>query len=279
VYQVIVQAEGGSRRTAQDIGNLEVLNAAGDAIPLSELVEIQAELGSENLAHYNMYTSAQVMGASTPGFSSGESIKAIWEEVKNLPQGFDFLWTDIVYQQIEAIKAIPIIFGLAILIVFLFLAAQYESWTIPFMILLTAPLAILGAILALKMRSLDLDIYGQIGLILLIGLASKNAILIVEFAKKNRESGMSIIDSATQAAKLRLRPILMTAFAFILGVMPLLIANGAGANSRHSIGTTVFGGMLAATFLSLVFVPVFYIVIESLREKFGFTNVIDEEEL
>ena len=226
-----------------------------------------------------MYTSAQVMGASTPGFSSGESIKAIWEEVKNLPQGFDFLWTDIVYQQIEAIKAIPIIFGLAILIVFLFLAAQYESWTIPFMILLTAPLAILGAILALKMRSLDLDIYGQIGLILLIGLASKNAILIVEFAKKNRESGMSIIDSATQAAKLRLRPILMTAFAFILGVMPLLIATGAGANSRHSIGTTVFGGMLAATFLSLVFVPVFYIVIESLREKFGFTNVIDDEEL
>jgi multidrug efflux pump subunit AcrB len=147
------------------------------------------------------------------------------------------------------------------------------------MILLTAPLAILGAILALKMRSLDLDIYGQIGLILLIGLASKNAILIVEFAKKNRESGMSIIDSATQAAKLRLRPILMTAFAFILGVMPLLFATGAGANSRHSIGTTVFGGMLAATFLSLVFVPVFYIVIESLREKFGFTNVIDDEEL
>ena len=196
-----------------------------------------------------------------------------------MPQGFDFLWTDIVYQQIEAIKAIPIIFGLAILIVFLFLAAQYESWTIPFMILLTAPLAILGAILALKMRSLDLDIYGQIGLILLIGLASKNAILIVEFAKKNRESGMSIIDSATQAAKLRLRPILMTAFAFILGVMPLLIATGAGANSRHSIGTTVFGGMLVATFLSLVFVPVFYIVIESLREKFGFTNVIDDEEL
>jgi HAE1 family hydrophobic/amphiphilic exporter-1 len=165
------------------------------------------------------------------------------------------------------------------LVVFLFLAAQYESWTMPFMILLTAPLAILGAVLALKVRSLDLDIYGQIGLILLIGLASKNAILIVEFAKKNRESGMGIVESAMNAAKLRLRPILMTALAFILGVVPLVIATGAGENSRHSIGTTVFGGMIAATFLSLVFVPIFYVVIESMREKFGFTSVLDDEDL
>jgi len=279
VYQVIIQAKGDSRRTVQDIGTLEVMNMQGDAIPLSELVEVEAILGSENLPHYNMYTSAQVFGMSADGYSSGESIKAIWNEVKNLPQGFDFLWTDIVYQQIAAMKAIPIIFGLAILVVFLFLAAQYESWTMPFMILLTVPLAILGAVLALKVRGLDLDIYGQIGMILLIGLASKNAILIVEFAKKNRESGMGIVESAMNAAKLRLRPILMTAFAFILGVVPLVIATGAGANSRHSIGTTVFGGMIAATFLSLVFVPIFYIVIEGLREKLGFTDSDIHEEL
>ncbi|MBC8201465.1 MAG: efflux RND transporter permease subunit, partial [Planctomycetes bacterium] len=279
VYQVIVQAEGENRRTPQDIGNLEVMNMLGESIPLSEVVEVKAVLGSDNLSHYNMYTSAQIIGMSSSGYSSGDSIKAIWNEVKNLPQGYDFLWTDIVYQQIAAIKAIPIIFGLAILVVFLFLSAQYESWTIPFMILLTAPLAILGAVLALKVRSLDLDIYGQIGLILLIGLASKNAILIVEFAKKNRESGMGIVESAMNAAKLRLRPILMTALAFILGVVPLVIATGAGENSRHSIGTTVFGGMIAATFLSLVFVPIFYIMIESMREKLGFTSVIDGEDL
>ena len=279
VYQVIIQAEGESRRTAEDIGNLEVMNIRGQAIPLSELIEVKAILGCENLPHYNMYTSAQVIGMSGEGFSSGQSIKAIWNEVKNLPQGFDFLWTDIVYQQLAAIKAIPFIFGLAILVVFLFLAAQYESWSMPFMILLTAPLAILGAVLALKVRSLDLDIYGQIGLILLIGLASKNAILIVEFAKKNRESGMGIVESAMNAAKLRLRPILMTALAFILGVVPLVIATGAGANSRHSIGTTVFGGMIAATFLSLVFVPIFYVVIESLREKLGFKDTDFSEDL
>jgi len=279
VYQVIIQSESGYRRTAQDVGKLEVVNNLGKTIPLSELVEVKAILGSENQPHYNMYTSAQVIGASSPGFSSGESIQAIWKLVDELPQGFDFLWTDVIYQQIAAMKVIPIIFGLAILIVFLFLSAQYESWTLPLMILLTAPLAVLGAVLALKAFGLDLDIYGQIGLVLLIGLASKNAILIVEFAKINRESGMSIIESAMHAARLRLRPILMTALAFILGVLPLVFASGAGAMSRHSIGTTVFGGMVAATFLSLIFVPIFYVVIETVREKLGFNDADLSEEL
>ncbi|MBC22504.1 MAG: hydrophobe/amphiphile efflux-1 family RND transporter [Phycisphaerae bacterium] len=279
VYQVNVQAMGNDRMTPEDIGRLEVINGQGEMVPLAELVEVKAVTGADNIPHYNLYTTAQVIGASAAGYSSGQSIAAISEIASELPNGFDFLWTDIVYQQIEAAKAIPFIFGMAIVAVFLFLAAQYESWTLPFMILLTAPLAMLGAILALKIRSLDLNIYGQIGLILLIGLAAKNAILIVEFAKANRDSGMGIVESAMNAAKLRLRPILMTALAFIMGVVPLVFASGAGAASRHSIGTTVFGGMIAATFLSLLVVPVFYVMIESMREKLGFHDPDLDEEL
>jgi multidrug efflux pump subunit AcrB len=161
------------------------------------------------------------------------------------------------------------VFGLAIVFVFLILAAQYESWSMPFMVLLAVPLALFGALLALWLRSLQIDVYSQIGFVMLIGLAAKNAILIVEFAKRRREEGLDIVEAATEAARLRLRPILMTAFAFILGVVPLMLATGAGAASRQSIGTTVFGGMLAATLLSLLFVPVFYAVIEQLRDRWA----------
>jgi HAE1 family hydrophobic/amphiphilic exporter-1 len=159
------------------------------------------------------------------------------------------------------------VFGLAIVFVFLILAAQYESWTMPFMVLLAVPLALFGALGALWLRGLQIDVYSQIGFVMLIGLAAKNAILIVEFARRRREEGMEIVEAAMEAARLRLRPILMTAFAFILGVVPLMLATGAGAASRQSIGTTVFGGMLAATILTLIFVPVFYAVIEGLRER------------
>jgi multidrug efflux pump subunit AcrB len=159
------------------------------------------------------------------------------------------------------------VFGLAIVFVFLILAAQYESWTMPFMVLLAVPLALFGALLALWVRQMQIDVYSQIGFVMLIGLAAKNAILIVEFAKRRREEGLEIIDAAMEAGRLRLRPILMTAFAFILGVLPLVFAKGAGAASRQSIGTTVFGGMLAATILTLIFVPVFYALIEMLRER------------
>jgi multidrug efflux pump subunit AcrB len=160
-----------------------------------------------------------------------------------------------------------VVFGLAIVFVFLILAAQYESWSMPFMVLLAVPLALFGAFLALFVRVLQTDVYSQIGFVMLIGLSAKNAILIVEFAKRRRQEGLSIVDAAMEAARLRLRPILMTAFAFILGVIPLMIASGAGAASRQSIGTTVFGGMLAATILTLLFVPVFYAVIEEWRER------------
>jgi HAE1 family hydrophobic/amphiphilic exporter-1 len=185
---------------------------------------------------------------------------------KVLPADFGYEWTGVTYQELKAGSVAALIFGLAIVFVFLFLAAQYESWSMPFMVILAVPLALLGAVLALWLRGRQIDVYSQVGFVMLVGLAAKNAILIVEFAKHQREEGKSIVEAAMEAARLRLRPILMTAFAFILGVIPLMIASGAGAAARQSIGTTVFGGMLVATLLSLAFVPVFYAVIERLRE-------------
>ena len=178
-------------------------------------------------------------------------------------------WTGITFQELKAGSIATVVFGLAIVFVFLILAAQYESWSMPFMVLLAVPLALFGALLGAVPRGMQIDVYSQIGFVMLIGLAAKNAILIVEFAKRRREEGLTIADAAMEAARLRLRPILMTAFAFILGVVPLMLATGAGAASRQSIGTTVFGGMLAATILTLVFVPVFYAMIEDLRERWG----------
>jgi HAE1 family hydrophobic/amphiphilic exporter-1 len=186
-----------------------------------------------------------------------------------LPRDFTFEWTGITYQEIRAGSIAMLVFGLAIVFCFLILAAQYESWSMPFMVLLSVPLALLGALFAIWARGREIDVYSQIGFVMLIGLAAKNAILIVEFAKRRREEGLDIIAAAAEAARLRLRPILMTAFAFILGVVPLLKASGAGAASRQSIGTAVFGGMLAATVLTLIFVPVFYAVIEQWRESFS----------
>lgn len=184
-----------------------------------------------------------------------------------LPRDFGFEWTGITYQETRAGSVALIVFALAIVFCFLILSAQYESWSMPFMVLLSVPLALLGAIAALWIRGMQIDVYSQIGFVMLIGLAAKNAILLVEFAKRRREEGLSIVAAAQEAARLRLRPILMTAFAFILGVVPLLNASGAGAASRQSIGTTVFGGMLAATVLTLIFVPVFYATIEKWRER------------
>jgi HAE1 family hydrophobic/amphiphilic exporter-1 len=183
-----------------------------------------------------------------------------------LPADFGYEWTGITYQELKAGSVAGIVFAMALVFVFLFLAAQYESWSMPFMVILAVPLAMLGAVGALWVRGMPINVYSQVGFVMLIGLSAKNAILIIEFAKRLREEGMSIVEAAMEAGRLRLRPILMTAFAFILGVVPLMLATGAGAASRQSIGTTVFGGMLVATFLSLGFVPVFYAVIERLRE-------------
>lgn len=272
-YRVMIQAEGDNRKDATDIDKLYVKSDDGAMVPLSSLVSVERIIGPYNVPHYNLYTAGMLTVAPGAGFSSGETLQAIEDLAqKVLPKGIDHEWTGIVFQQLQAGNLAPIIFLLCLLFVFLFLAALYESWSMPFMILLVVPLALLGASSALIFRGLALNIYGQIGLILLIGLAAKNAILIVEFAKAKQEEGAGIVEAAISAATLRLRPILMTAFAFIFGVVPLMYATGAGAMSRRSIGTTVFGGMLLATILSLFIVPVFYVVIESIREHFGFKS-------
>jgi HAE1 family hydrophobic/amphiphilic exporter-1 len=237
-------------------------------VPLSTLGLLKPIVGPETVPHYNNYASALVNGGAAPGYSSGQAVAAMERAAAiALPRDFAFEWTGITYQELKAGSIATVVFALAIVFVFLILAAQYESWSMPFMVLFAVPLALFGAFLALFVRGLQTDVYSQIGFVMLIGLSAKNAILIVEFAKRRRQEGLSIVEAAMEAARLRLRPILMTAFAFILGVVPLMIASGAGAASRQSIGTTVFGGMLAATILTLLFVPVFYAVIENLRER------------
>ena len=260
-FRVTLQADKDSRAAATDLNRLYVRNSGGSMVPLSTLGLLKPIVGPETVPHYNNYASALVNGGAAPGYSSGQAVTAMERAAATaLPRDFAFEWTGITYQELKAGSIATVVFVLAIVFVFLILAAQYESWSMPFMVLFAVPLALFGAFLALFVRGLQIDVYSQIGFVMLIGLSAKNAILIVEFAKRRRQEGLSIVDAAMEAARLRLRPILMTAFAFILGVVPLMIASGAGAASRQSIGTTVFGGMLAATILTLLFVPVFYAV-------------------
>jgi len=267
-FRVTLQADKDARASSADLSRLYVRNNTGGMVPLNTLGELKPIVGPETVPHYNNYASALINGAAAPGYSSGQAVVAMERAAATaLPRDFAYEWTGITFQELKAGSIATIVFALAIVFVFLILAAQYESWSMPFMVLLTVPLALLGALGALYLRGTQIDVYSQIGFVMLIGLAAKNAILIVEFAKRRREEGLEIVDAAMEAARLRLRPILMTAFAFILGVVPLMIATGAGAASRQSIGTTVFGGMLAATILTLLFVPVFYAVIEQMRER------------
>ena len=269
-FRVTLQAEEAARAAASDLSRLYVRNAEGGMVPLSTLGTLRPIVGPETVPHYNNYASALINGGPAPGFSSADAVVAMERAAATaLPRDFAFEWTGITFQELKAGSLASVIFALAIVFVFLILAAQYESWAMPFMVLLAVPLALFGAVAALQWRGLQIDVYSQIGFVMLIGLAAKNAILIVEFARRRREDGLDIVDAAKDAARLRLRPILMTAFAFILGVVPLVRAEGAGAASRQSIGTTVFGGMLAATVLTLLFVPVFYAVIERWRERAG----------
>jgi HAE1 family hydrophobic/amphiphilic exporter-1/multidrug efflux pump len=215
------------------------------------------------LQRYNLFRTADIGGDAAPGFSSGDAIRAMEEVARDvLPPGYGFEWSGISLQEKASAGQAPLVFGFAILFVFLFLAALYESWAVPFAVLFAVPLGIFGAMAGLWLTGLTNNIYAQIGIVLLIGLAAKNAILIVEFAKMKRDAGSDAVSAAVEAAKLRLRPIIMTSFAFILGVVPLILASGAGAASRVSMGVTVFSGMLAATLLAIFFVPVLYVTVE-----------------
>lgn len=266
-YQVRVQAEPQFRAEPEDINRLEVRSNSGKMIPMSTLASVTKRFGPQTITRYNLYPSASVGGEPAAGFSSGDSLKLL-EKIadKELPLSIGFEWTGMSYQEKRVGNEAIGIFAMAVLLVYLVLAAQYESWITPIAVILVVPLGLLGAIAAVSILGLDNNIYTQIGIVLIIALASKNAILIVEFARELRQQGRPIIDAAVEAARLRFRPILMTSFAFILGVVPLVIAEGAGAAGQRALGTAVFGGMIASTVLSVFFVPVFYVLFQNLSE-------------
>jgi len=269
-YQVMIQAEAENRNNVEDVNNLHVGSESGAMIPLRTLLTSRTVLGPDMVTRYNIYRSVVVNGSPSAGHSSGQAIEAMSRvSGETLPDGYTFSWTGQAYQELLAGDQTIYIFSLALIFVFLFLVAQYESWTIPVSVLMSVPLAILGAALAQTMAGLQNDIYMQVGIVLLMGMATKNAILIVEFAKELREEeNLSIFDAAVEAAHLRFRAVLMTAFSFILGVLPLVVATGAGAASRRSLGTAVFGGMVAAAIFVPLFVPIFFKVLQAMREKF-----------
>jgi HAE1 family hydrophobic/amphiphilic exporter-1 len=220
------------------------------------------------ISHYNLFRSAEIDGSAGGNASSGQAIAAMEEvSAKVMPQGFTYEWTGLSLEELQSGGTALILFGLGTLVVYLTLSAQYESFVLPFIVLLAVPMALLGALGAQWLRGLQNDVYCQIGLVMLVGLSSKNAILIVEFAEQLRQRGMPLMDAAVESARIRLRPILMTSLAFILGVVPLVLASGAGEKGRHSVGTTVFGGMIMSTFLNLIFIPVLYLIIEGWRER------------
>jgi HAE1 family hydrophobic/amphiphilic exporter-1 len=267
-YRVYAQADEHFRREPKDIGQFYVRAADGKMFPLANLVNVREVTAPQIITHYNLFRSAEIQGTNAPGYSSGQALAAMEDLAKqNLPLGFGYEWSGASLEQIASGNASLLIFGLGLLFVFLVLAAQYESFALPLIIMMAVPLAVLGALLALLLRGMANDVFAQIGFVMLIGLASKNAILIVEFAEQRRRHGLSIVEAAVDAAQVRLRPILMTSFAFILGVLPLVFASGAGKNSRQSLGTTVFGGMIVSTFLNLYFVPVLYVLMQTARER------------
>jgi HAE1 family hydrophobic/amphiphilic exporter-1 len=269
VYKVFLQAEPEFTSKPGDIGQFYVRNSSGEMVPLNTLVNVSMMSGPNFVTRFNLYNAAEIMGAPAPGYSSGQAIKAIEEVMATMPAETGYAWSGLTLQEKKSEGQAPVIFGMAVLFVFLLLAAQYESWGLPFAVLLATPTVVLGTMVGMLVRHYDLNVYAQIGLVMLIGLAAKNAILIVEFAKMKREEGVEILEASVQGSKLRLRPILMTSFAFILGCVPLMLATGSGAASRSTMGTGVVFGMTIATAVGLFIIPVCYVFVQGLVEKFG----------
>ena len=269
-YRVYVQADQPFRMNARDLRQYYVRSDSNGLVPLGNIVSLKETSGAQVINHYNLFRSAEIDGAAAPGYSSSQGLKAMEELARqNMLQGMSFKWTGLALEEVEAGGKAIIIFGLGILVVYLTLSAQYESFALPFIILLAVPMAVLGALLFVSMRGLVDDVYVQIGLVMLIGLSAKNSILIVEFAEQLLGQGRTIINAAIEAAELRLRPILMTSFAFLLGVLPLYFATGAGKLGRHSVGTAIVGGMLFSTVLNLFFIPVLYVILKTLLTSFS----------
>ena len=267
-YRVYVQADQRDRMQSADLKKFYVRTGSGQMVSMDNLVKIEESSGPQVINHYNLFRSAEIDGQGQPGISSGQALSAMETLAKKIMiQGMAFEWTGLSLEEVESGGKAILIFGLGILVVYLTLSAQYESFALPFIILLAVPMAVLGALAAVAARGFADDVYVQIGLVMLIGLSAKNAILIVEFAEQLREEGRSIIDAAIEAAELRLRPILMTSIAFILGVLPLAFATGAGALGRRSVGTTIVGGMVFSTLLNLVFIPVLYVILSSMLAR------------
>jgi multidrug efflux pump len=267
-YQVTAQAEPAYRKDPTDVGRIKIRNQAGEMVPLAALVKVIKTGGADRVQRYNLYYSADINGNTLPGVSSGQMIEKIERLARdNLPVGFAIEWTDLTYQQILAGDTLIYIFPLCVIFVFLVLSAQYESWSMPMAIILIVPMCLLSAIGGVWLRAQDNNIFTQIGLVVLVGLAAKNAILIVEFAKQLQDQGMDRVHAAVEACRLRLRPILMTSFAFILGVLPLVLATGAGAEMRQALGTAVFFGMIGVTIFGLLFTPVFYVILRAFVER------------
>lgn len=267
-YQVVAQADTEYRMLPEDIGKLKTRNSHGGMVPLEAISDVKESTGPDKITRYNMYPTAEINGATLPGISSGQAINIMNKLLAtDLPPGFDFEWTELTLQQVLAGNVAFLVFPLSVIFVFLALAAQYESWSLPFAVILIVPMCILSSMTGLWISHFDNNIFTQIGFIVLVGLASKNAILIIEFAKRRQEAGVDRFAAAVEACRIRLRPILMTSIAFIMGVFPLVVAKGAGAESRQVLGTAVFSGMIGVTFFGLLLTPVFYVVVQAWSQR------------